>query len=120
VGAVKVVLKPVLIVHGFPRHFVFILQTVAGFYAMNWSVYIILCSDDSLYTGISTDVARRYGQHATQQGAKYFRGRLPRQLVYAEAGHSRSSASQRELAIKKLSRLQKLQLIASGNNLLLV
>jgi putative endonuclease len=87
---------------------------------MNWSVYIILCSDDSLYTGISTDIIRRYGQHSTQQGAKYFRGRLPKQLVYSEAGHSRSSASQRECAIKKLSRLQKLQLIASGRNRLLV
>jgi putative endonuclease len=87
---------------------------------MNWSVYIILCSDDSLYTGISTDVVRRYSQHTVQQGAKYFRGRLPKQLVYTEVGHTRSSASQRECAIKKLSRIQKLQLIASSCNRLLV
>jgi putative endonuclease len=80
---------------------------------MNWSVYIILCSDDSLYTGITTDIVRRYTQHTTQCGAKYFRGRLPKQLVYIETCHSRSAASQRECAIKKLSRLQKLQLIAS-------
>ncbi|WP_394753695.1 GIY-YIG nuclease family protein [Crenothrix sp.] len=83
---------------------------------MNWSVYIILCHDDSLYTGITTDVTRRYEQHATQQGAKYFRGRLPRQLVYTESDHTRSSASQREYAIKKLSRVQKLQLIASSDS----
>ncbi|SJM91297.1 conserved hypothetical protein [Crenothrix polyspora] len=83
---------------------------------MNWSVYIILCSDDSLYTGITTDIARRFKQHAAQQGAKYFRGRQPMQLVYTEAEHSRRSASQRECAIKKLSRLQKLQLIASSRD----
>lgn len=80
---------------------------------MNWCVYIILCSDESLYTGISNDVAKRYQQHENQQGAKYFRGRSPQQLVYVENGHDRSSASKRENAIKKLSRLQKLALIAT-------
>jgi putative endonuclease len=83
---------------------------------MNWVVYIILCSDDSLYTGISTDVERRFKQHEKQQGAKYFRGRSPKKLLYLEIEHSRSSASQREMAIKKLSRVQKLQLIASVAN----
>lgn len=80
---------------------------------MNWSVYIILCGDNSLYTGISTDVFRRFNQHAKQQGAKYFRVRQPKQLLYVEPDHTRSSASQREIVIKKLSRTQKLQLIAS-------
>lgn len=83
---------------------------------MNWQVYIILCSDDSLYTGITKDVARRFNQHADKQGAKYFRGRLPKQLVYVETGHDRSSASKREGVIKKLPRLQKLQLLASDGN----
>jgi putative endonuclease len=85
---------------------------------MNWHVYMILCSDQSLYTGISNDVLKRYQQHVCQQGAKYFRGRSPQQLVYVEGGHSRSSASIRERAIKKLTRMQKLALIATaGNNI---
>ncbi|MDP2903063.1 MAG: GIY-YIG nuclease family protein [Methylovulum sp.] len=80
---------------------------------MNWSVYIILCMDDSLYTGITTNVSRRFAQHASQKGAKYFRGRQPKQLVYVETGHDRSSASKREMAIKKLNRLEKLQLVSA-------
>jgi putative endonuclease len=83
---------------------------------LNWHVYIILCTDDSLYTGITNDVARRFNQHADKQGAKYFRGRQPKQLVYVETGHDRSSASKRESAIKKLPRLEKLQLLASDSN----
>ncbi|TAK61321.1 GIY-YIG nuclease family protein [Methylobacter sp.] len=83
---------------------------------MNWQVYIILCTDDSLYTGITNDVIRRFNQHQDKQGAKYFRGRQPRELVYVETGHDRSSASKRESVIKKLSRLEKLQLLASDNN----
>ncbi|HUT41069.1 MAG TPA: GIY-YIG nuclease family protein [Gammaproteobacteria bacterium] len=81
---------------------------------MDWQVYIILCSDDSLYTGITSDVRRRLGQHGGKRGAKYFRGRQPLQVVYLEAGHSRSSASRREAAIKKLTRTGKLRLIGSG------
>jgi len=83
---------------------------------MDWQVYIILCSDNSLYTGITIDVTRRLGQHAGQGGAKYFRGRQPEQLVYLENGHTRSSASKREAAIKKLGRTGKLRLIASEHN----
>lgn len=81
-----------------------------------WFVYIIHCTDDSLYTGITTDVERRYIQHSMQQGAKYFRGRKPKKLVYQECGHSRSTASKREIEIKKLSRTNKLRLIESKNN----
>ncbi len=83
---------------------------------MNWQVYIILCSDASLYTGISNDVDRRLLQHAEQRGAKYFRGRQPEQLVYLESGHDRSSASRREAAIKKLKRPAKERLIRSQHN----
>ena len=83
---------------------------------MNWQVYMILCSDDTLYTGITNDVARRFNQHADRQGAKYFRGRQPKQLVYVETGHDRSSASKREIFIKKLPRLEKLQLLVSERN----
>ena len=78
-----------------------------------WQVYIILCSDNSLYTGITTDITRRFSQHLTGNGAKYFRGRIPQRLVFLEGGHNRSSASRREAAIKKLPRDRKWQLIGS-------
>ena len=83
---------------------------------MNWQVYMIRCSDDSLYTGISTDAARRLQQHAAQRGARYFRARRPRELVYLESGHSRSSASRREALIKRLRRADKQALIGSALN----
>jgi putative endonuclease len=80
---------------------------------MNWQVYIILCTDNSLYTGITSDIRRRVAQHGGRQGARYFRGRKPLRVVYVEDGHSRSSASRREAAIKKLNRAGKLRLIES-------
>jgi putative endonuclease len=83
---------------------------------MNWQVYIIVCTDNSLYTGITTDIERRFSEHAGAQGAKYFRGRRPGEVVYLEGGHTRSSASKREAAIKKLLRVDKLRLIASNSN----
>jgi len=81
---------------------------------MNWQVYMILCADGSLYTGITTDVGRRFAEHAGGRGAKYFRGRAPRQLVYLESGHDRSSASRREAAIKRLPAAGKRALIAAA------
>lgn len=84
--------------------------------AKNWQVYILLCSDNSLYTGITTDLARRFGQHAAGTGAKYFRGRLPQRLVYLETNHDRSSASRREAQIKMLRPTDKRRLIASPDN----
>ena len=83
---------------------------------MEWYVYIIYCSDQTLYTGISNDVQRRIEQHAGERGAKYFRGRRPQKLVYLESGHTRSSASRREAQIKSLSRKDKLQLLDSNDN----
>ena len=80
---------------------------------MNWNVYIIRCSDESLYTGITTDVRRRLEQHAAGTGAKYFRGRRPKMLVYLETGHNRSSASKREIELKRLRRSDKDRLVAS-------
>jgi len=78
---------------------------------MSWFVYIIEASDSSLYTGITTDLDRRFQQHATGQGAKYFKGRRPVKFVYSEKVDNRSRASIREASIKKLTRLQKLQLM---------
>ena len=80
--------------------------------ADGWSIYIIEASDASLYTGITTDVERRFRQHLLGRGgAKYFGGRDPLEVVYREDGHSRSSASRREAEIKKLTRAQKRDLI---------
>jgi putative endonuclease len=82
---------------------------------MDWQVYIILCTDNSLYTGITNDLVQRLGQHGrTRRGAKYFRARQPLRVVYLEQGHTRSSAGRREAAIKKLTRAEKLRLIAAA------
>ncbi len=72
---------------------------------------MILCSDDSLYTGITTDMQRRFVQHESGQGAKYFRGRKPLRVVFLESNHSRSSASCREAELKRLSAREKRKLI---------
>lgn len=85
---------------------------------MNWQVYIILCKDNSLYTGITTDVQRRFAQHLAGTGAKYFRGHSPLRLVYLEDGHDRSSASRREAEIKKLRPEDKRRLIELPENCL--
>jgi putative endonuclease len=80
---------------------------------MDWTVYIIRCSDGSLYTGVTTSLERRFQEHCSRpRGAKYFHGRKPLEVVYREQGHSRSSACRREWAIKKLSRQEKLRLLA--------
>jgi len=78
-----------------------------------WFVYILKCADDTLYTGIAKDVESRVNQHNNDnvKGAKYTRARRPVTLVYSEVCDSRSSASKREYAVKKLSRAEKLMLI---------
>jgi len=83
---------------------------------VNWRVYIIRCSDDSLYTGITTDMERRWRQHAACKGARYSRGHKPLEIVYLESSADRSSASRREAAIKHLPRCDKQALIQSRRN----
>ena len=79
----------------------------------HWFVYMIRTSDAQVYTGITTDMARRWREHESgNAGARYFRGRKPMQLCYLEADHNRSTASQREYAIKSLNATAKKQLIA--------
>lgn len=75
-------------------------------------VYIVRCSDGTLYTGYTTDVERRVAEHNAGTGAKYTRGRRPVRLVYKEAHASVSEAMQREYAIKQLRRRQKEALLA--------
>ena len=80
-----------------------------------WFVYIIRASDESLYTGITTDVERRFNEHCgSAKGARFFRGRQPLEVVYTENHPDRSSAIRREAVIKGLSRDLKLELIG-GN-----
>ncbi|MBQ9330912.1 MAG: GIY-YIG nuclease family protein [Oscillibacter sp.] len=79
---------------------------------MGWYVYILRCGDGSLYTGCTDDVARRLAAHQRGRGAKYTRSHLPVELVYREAVEDRSAALRREAAIKRLSRQEKLSLIA--------
>ena len=76
-----------------------------------WFVYILQCSDGTLYTGITNDLERRIQMHSNGDGAKYTRGRGPLVLRYVEKIESYSSALRREYAIKQLSRKQKLKLI---------
>jgi putative endonuclease len=79
---------------------------------MSYFVYILKCSDESLYTGITTNITKRLDEHNnSEKGAKYTKNRRPVKLVYQESSENRSSASKREYAIKKLTRLKKLQLI---------
>ena len=82
---------------------------------MIWHVYIILCSDGSFYTGITTDPERRFRQHATGDGAKYFRGRKPLKIVYQEGPHTRSSAGCRELQIKRMTHDGKAALFTAAD-----
>jgi len=79
---------------------------------MSYFIYIVECSDNTLYTGITTDVHRRIREHnGSNKGAKYTKLRRPVKLVYQEESTDRSSASKREYAIKKLTREEKLELI---------
>ncbi len=76
-----------------------------------WHLYILQCSDKSLYTGIALDVKRRLREHSLGQGSRYVRSRLPAKLVYREALKNKSKALRREAEIKRLTRRQKLVLI---------
>lgn len=78
-----------------------------GARAVAWYVYMLLCSDGTLYTGMTDDVPRRLRAHRSGRGAKYTRGRGPLTLVYTQEQPSRSAALRREYQIKRLSRAQK-------------
>ena len=74
-------------------------------------VYILECADGSLYTGIATDVKRRFDEHTSGKGSKYVHARGAKKVLYAEQCADKGAALRRELAIKKLSRVQKMTLI---------
>ena len=75
-----------------------------------WYVYILRCKDGTLYTGMTDDVPRRLAAHRAGKGAKYTRGRTPLELVYREECTDRSAALRREIAVKRLTRQEKLNL----------
>ncbi|MCV6614419.1 MAG: GIY-YIG nuclease family protein [Cellvibrionaceae bacterium] len=78
----------------------------------HWWVYIIECEDGALYTGISNHLLRRWQQHTSGRGAKFFNSRKPKRLAWLEYPHDKRSAARREYEIKQLSRAQKLDLIS--------
>jgi putative endonuclease len=82
-----------------------------------WFVYLIECRDGSLYTGIATDVDRRYAEHIAGKGARYTRSHPPLRLLACFEHPDRSSASRAEYAIKQLAPAQKRALCASGQAL---
>lgn len=82
----------------------------------SWCVYILECSDNTYYTGITNDLENRLAQHRCGTGAKYTKGRTPLNLIYQEKCESRSAASKREYTIKNLSRLEKQALIKTGQH----
>lgn len=77
-------------------------------------VYMLKCGDNSLYTGWTNDIKKRFAAHCTGRGAKYTRGRGPLTLVYLEIFDDRTEAQRREAAIKKLKRAEKLLLVSDG------
>jgi putative endonuclease len=86
------------------------LQTVV------WYVYMLSCSDGTLYTGVTTDRERRVQEHNDpKKAAKYTRARQPVSLVYSIQVENRSKAQSKEAALKKLSRTQKMALISEVN-----
>ena len=79
---------------------------------MNY-VYIIKCKDDSLYTGWTNNLEKRFNDHCSGKGAKYTRGRGPLELVYYEEYEDKKDAMKREYRIKQLSRVEKIKLIST-------
>ncbi len=79
-----------------------------------WRVYLLRCRDGSLYAGATNDLVARVARHAAGRGARYTRSRLPVALVYDEPARDRGTALRREAALKRLTRAQKLALVAAG------
>lgn len=78
----------------------------------NWFLYIILTTNNKLYTGITTDLERRFNEHKnSKKGAKFFRSHTPKKIIHSEIFSNRSEASKRESYIKSLTRKQKDELI---------
>ena len=80
-----------------------------------WKVYIIQTKSGKFYTGITNNLERRFDAHQKQQkGARFFHFSGPEKIVFSESHPNRSAASKREIAIKKMSRKEKIELIGSA------
>jgi putative endonuclease len=80
-----------------------------------WFVYMVRCSDRSLYTGVTTDAKRRVAEHNDGRGARYTRSRGPVELVYLERARNRGAALTREHEIKRMNTEGKRALVAKSN-----
>ena len=80
----------------------------------NWYVYLLRCADNSLYTGVTTDITRRIKEHnsCNKKGAKYTRVRRPVSLAYQETAIDRKTACQREYQLKQLTKKEKEKLVS--------
>ena len=79
----------------------------------SWTVYILECADETLYTGITTDIEKRLVKHTNGVGAKYTRGRSPYKVIFTQHGLTKSDALKREAEIKTFTKEQKHQLAKS-------
>ncbi|MDQ6996003.1 MAG: GIY-YIG nuclease family protein [Mariprofundus sp.] len=82
---------------------------------IEWYIYLIRCNNGHLYTGISTDVARRFSAHQCGKGAKYLRGKNPLELVYQKKAGSRSDALKSEALVKKMTKAAKENMIRQSH-----
>jgi len=82
---------------------------------MKYYVYILECADKTLYTGITTDLDRRFSEHKKGKGGHYTRAHSPKKIRYFEKQPSRSKALKREAQIKKMSRTKKLVFLTSAS-----
>jgi putative endonuclease len=80
---------------------------------MNWFIYVLRCGNGDLYTGVTTDVARRLREHRAGQGGRFTRSRLPVELVYQERSSGEGAAKRREAELKSWPRAKKLAFIHS-------
>ena len=83
---------------------------------MSWQVYLLRCSDNSLYCGVTTDIGRRLSEHNGGVGARYTRSRFPVRLVWSSGELTKSEAFKEEYRIKRLSKLLKEELVAGVSN----
>ncbi len=80
----------------------------------DWFLYMVRCKNGQVYTGISTNVERRFAQHQAGKGAKYLRGKGPLNLVYQKKIGSRSEALKAEIVIKNMSKIDKEKIISKA------
>lgn len=81
---------------------------------MPWHVYLVTCSDDTLYCGVTNDITRRLAAHNAGKGAKYTARRRPVRLVWSEPATDKGAALRREYAVKRLPRSGKLALVRTS------